>query len=283
MLRTIESLYGSPVAARDGEIGAVDQAYFDDEAWGVRYLVVKTGGWLNKGEVLVSPYSFKHPVAGSGTVEVDLTQQQVRDSPNIDTDKPVSRQHETEYLGYYGYPAYWGGAYLWGVGAYPAFGSMVSAPGIASEARTRRDREADNPPADTHLRSTKAVKGYHIEAADGSIGHVSGFIFDDVEWVIRYLIVDTRNWWPGGKEVLLATQWIGLVDWIGSTISTGLTRDAIKNSPSYDESVPLSRSDETTLYQYYGRDGYWSTDEGIESRSHRIRKAVADDRVRIFT
>ena len=119
MLRTIESLYGRTVAARDGEIGTVDQIYFDDEAWGVRYLVVETGSWINKRKVLISPYSFKHADPGSSTVEVDLTQQQVKDSPNIDTDKPVSRQHETEYLGYYGYPTYWGGAYLWGVGAYP--------------------------------------------------------------------------------------------------------------------------------------------------------------------
>jgi len=261
MLRTIESLYGCPVAARDGEIGTVDQAYFDDEAWGVRYLVVETGSWIKKRQVLISPYSIKHSDPGSGAVHVDLTQQQVKDSPNIDTDKPVSRQHETEYLGYYGYPTYWGGAYVWGVGAYPAFGSTVSEPGIASEARARRDREADNPPAEVHLRSTKEVSGYHIETTDGSIGHVSGFIFDDAAWVIRYLTVDTRNWWPGGKEVLLATQWIDHVDWIGSTVSTRLIRDAIKNSPPYDESVPLSRIREAALHQHYGKDGYWPEDE----------------------
>lgn len=260
MLRTIESLYGCPVAARDGEIGTVDQAYFDDEAWGVRYLVVETGSWIKKRQVLISPYSIKHSDPGSGAVHVDLTQQQVKDSPNIDTDKPVSRQHETEYLGYYGYPTYWGGAYLWGVGAYPGYGSMVSSIGMESAARIRHDQEADNPPADVHLRSSKAVRGYHIEAADGRIGHVCGFIFDDIAWVIRYLIVDTRNWWPGGKEVLLATQWINLVDWVGSTVSTRLTCEAIKSSPPYDNTVPMDRRYEATLHTHYGKDGYWPED-----------------------
>jgi sporulation protein YlmC with PRC-barrel domain len=268
MLRTIESLYGRTVAARDGEIGTVDQIYFDDEAWGVRYLVVETGSWINKRKVLISPYSFKHADPGSSTVEVDLTQQQVKDSPNIDTDKPVSRQHETEYLGYYGYPTYWGGAYLWGVGAYPGYGAIVSGPWMESEARTQHDQETDNPPADVHLRSTKAVKGYHVEAADGRIGHICGFIVDDVVWAIRYLIVDTRNWWPGGKEVLLATQWINQTNWCDSTVSTELSREAIRNSPEYDDTVPLARSYEQALHGFYGKDTYWSKDDTESLLAH---------------
>jgi hypothetical protein len=264
MFRRIESLYGCAVAARDGDIGHVSQVYFDDEAWGVRYLVVDTGNWLHEREVLISPYSIKHSDPGSSAVRVDLTRQQVRDSPDIDTHEPVSRQHEIEYLRYYGYPTYWGGPSAWGMGSYPGYGLMAAAPG--SVART--DPHADEPPQDVHLRSAGAVKGYHIEATDGSIGHVSGFIFDDVTWVIRYLTVDTRNWWPGGKEVLLATQWIDAVDWFSSTVSTKLTRDAIRNSPEYDDAVPLSRRYEMTLHKFYGRDGYWSKDDTTALLGH---------------
>ncbi len=270
MLRNIENLYGCPVAALDGEIGTVDQAYFDDEAWGVRYLVVNTGSWVGKRQVLISPHSIEHPDSGSGTLQVNLTRQQVRDSPDVDTDRPVSRQHEIRYLDYYGYPRYWNGAYLWGMGDDPTFGSRASAAPIALEARARRDREEDSPPTDFHLRSTKAVTGYHIVAADGSIGHVSGFMLDDVAWVIRYLTVDTRNWWPGGREVLVATQWINAVDWIGSTVSTRLTREAIKNSPLYDASVPLGRSHEAALHEHYGKDGYWSSDDSDMQVAQRV-------------
>jgi hypothetical protein len=262
MLRTMASLYECTVAACDGDIGTVEQAYFDDEAWGVRYLVVNTGSWIDKRQVLISPYSVNRVDPGSGAVHTNLTRRQVRDSPNIDTDKPVSRQHETQHIDYYNYPRYWEGAYLWGHGAYPVFASMAATQCVAS-AEARRD--ADNPPADVHLRSTKAVNGYHIEATNGTIGHVCGFIFDDVAWAIRYLIVDTRNGWPGGKEVLLATQWLDLAEWKGPIISTTLTRDAIKNAPEYDGSLPLSRQYEEALHEHYGKGGYWSEDgAGLE-------------------
>ena len=57
-----------------------------------------------------------------------------------------------------------------------------------------------------------AVDGHHIQATDGEIGHVEDFIIDDETWAIRYLIVDTQNWWPG-KKVLVSPQWIERVSW----------------------------------------------------------------------
>jgi hypothetical protein len=257
MLRSTKDLHGCTVAASDGDIGTVEQIYFDDEAWGVRYLVVDTGSWIDERRVLISPYSIKHADPGAGSMQVNLTRKQVKDSPNIDTQKPVSRQHEAEYLRYYGFPQYWGGTSAWMMGSYPGLGLVRGAPGMASELRAQLDLYGDKPPGDVHLRSTKAVEGYHMAAADGSIGHVSGFIYDDVEWTIRYLTVDTQNWWPGGKEVLLATQWIDVIDWYDSTVSTRLTRDAIKASPAYDRSVPIERSYEAALHESYGKDGYW--------------------------
>jgi sporulation protein YlmC with PRC-barrel domain len=263
MLRNIEFLQGSTVTARDGDVGKVTQVYFDDEKWGVRYLVVETGDWLRDRQVLISPYAVSHTDPGSSAVHVKLTRQQVRDSPNIDAHKPVSRQHETEYLRYYGYPTYWGGANVWGMGAYPAFDSPSATMGLplgALSVSPAVEPDTDEPPADIHLRSTEEVKGYHIETIDGTIGHVSGFVFDDEAWVIRYLTVDTRNWWPGGKEVLLATDWIELIDWFGSTVSTTLTREAIKHSPAYDDAIPVDRDYETALYDFYNKERYWSKD-----------------------
>ena len=258
MLRNIEFLQGSTVKASDGDVGTVTQLYFDDEAWAVRYLVVDTGNWLRDRQVLISPYAVLHADPGSTEVRVRLTQQQVRDSPNIDAHKPVSRQHEIDYLRYYGYPTYWGGPNVWGMGAYPAFDGLDATAALPLGAYPSVEPDPDEPPADTHLRSTEGMKGYHIETIDGSIGHVSGFVFDDESWVIRYLTVDTRNLWPGGKEVLLATGWIELIDWFGSTVSTTLTRDAIKQGPAYDDTIPVTRDYETALHEFYGRPGYWT-------------------------
>ena len=256
MLRSIKDLHGCNVRASDGEIGSINQVYFDDEAWGVRYLVVDTGNWLHDRQVLISPYSLKHVDWSSNAVYVKLTRQQVRDSPTLDTHKPVSRQHEIEYLRYYSYPTYWGGPNLWGMGAWPAFDAAAQE--LPAPAPIRPTLNTNRALPDVHLRNTDEVRGYHIETIDGTIGHVSGFIFDDRAWVLRYLKVDTSNWWPGAKEVLIATRWIELVDWFAATVSTSLTRDTILRSPGYDDSIPVHRSYEVALHEFYNREGYWS-------------------------
>jgi sporulation protein YlmC with PRC-barrel domain len=258
MLRSISELIGASIQPLGEAIGTVKQAYFDDEAWTLRYLIVDTGSWLSGREVLISPYSVRQPLniaAGdSKVIEVSLTRNQVENSPPIDTHKPVSRQQEQETLGYYGYPDYWGSGDLWAMGAFPLLPqpALPDSPGYAPIVRK------EVPPEDMHLRSTKEVAGYHIQAKDGSIGHVKDFIFDDESWAIRYLVVDTRNWWPGGRKVLLATRWIDRIDWMESNVFTSLTRDELKASPEYDETTAIHRDYETKLHASYNREGYWN-------------------------
>lgn len=276
MLRSVTALQECAVHASDGDIGRVYQVYFDDEAWGVRYLVVETGNWLQDRQVLISPYSVKHVDWSSSIVHVNLTRQQVRDSPTIDTHKPVSRQHEIEYLRYYNYPTYWGGPNLWGMGAWPAFDRAGAASRLA-----RPTLHTNRVQQDVHLRSTEEVKGYHLETVDGSLGHVSGFVYDDRMWVIRYLTVDTRSWWPGGKTILIATPWIELVDWFASSVSTSLTRDAVRSGPAYDDSAPMSRSYETALHAFYGKEGYWSRGETTLPVRPADEADTPDQRIRV--
>ena len=196
MLRNVTYLKGFAIRAPDGEIGTVEQFYFDDETWAIRYLVVNTGGWLPGRLVLVSPIALRQAEWQSKRLDVALTKKQIEDSPPIDTHKPVSRQHEAAYMGYFGYPYYWIGPFLWGLASYPA--GLVAQREAVTEAKAAQAREGKEP-ADSHLRSTNEVTGYHIEAADGEIGHVADFIVDDETWAIRYLEVDMRNWWPGKR------------------------------------------------------------------------------------
>jgi hypothetical protein len=109
---------------------------------------------------------------------------------------------------------------------------------------------------DPHLRSTADVSGHHIQARDGEIGHVEDFIIDDKTWAIRYLIIDTENWWPG-KHVLVSPQWIERVSWIDSKVFVNLSRETIKQSPEYTELSLLTRDYETVLHRHYDRQGYW--------------------------
>jgi hypothetical protein len=266
MLRNATHLKGLVIRATDGELGTVDQFYFDDETWAIRYLTVETGGWLGGRQVLISPFSIAHMDWQAKRVDVALTKQQVENSPDIDTHKPVSRQHEAAYLGYYGYPNYWGGLYLWGPAFHPAgLAIPITASKEAMAERIRRES------TDSHLRSTEAVTGYYIDATDGEIGHVNGFVVDDEAWATRYIEVATRNWWPG-KKVLVSPAWIERVSWADSKVYVGLSREAIKDAPEYVESVPITREYENRLYFHYGRPPYWAHE--AEHKSSLSRSGV---------
>ena len=253
MLRNVKDLQGYAIRATDGVIGKVEDMYFDDGGWAIRYLVVDTGSWLSGRKVLISPVAIGHPDWLGQLLPVSLTKAQVENSPDIDTREPVSRQHEATYLGYYGYPYYWGGAGLWGMGAYP--GDLTTAGAIEANMKARQTPAPTS--GDHHLRGCRAVIGYHIHATDGDIGHVEDFIVDDRTWAIRYLVVNTSNWWVG-HSMLIAPPWIRAVDWSTETVSVDLARHAIKAAPKYDAVAQFTREQEQALYEHYGRTGYWT-------------------------
>ena len=263
MLRNTKDLENYAIHATDGEIGHVKDFYFDDDAWVVRYLVVDAGSWFSSRKVLISPISVDAPNWPDKTLSVSITKEQVKNSPNIDTDQPVSRQNEEQTMGYYGYANYWGGAGMWGGGMYPY--AMV--PGYAGYGvdRVEREREmeaylraerARHRNDDPNLRSCNAVMHYHLHAKDGEIGHVAGYLVDEQTWAIRYLIVDTSNWWMGHK-VLIAPEWISAVHWSDKTVSVDQSRESVKAAPVYDPETSWSRQSDLDLYGHYGRAGYW--------------------------
>ncbi|WP_291010658.1 PRC-barrel domain-containing protein [Hydrogenophaga sp.] len=256
MFNSLGRLSGSTVTATDGLVGHFKAAFFDDNAWTIRYLVVNTGNWLSGREVLISPCAVKQPVDSGTNIDVALTRAQVKASPDIDTQQPVSRQHEHDFVSYYSYPNYWEGSGLWGWEALPLMPPYVPTPTDIEVANAMRER--DQRGAVSHLRSSAGVKGYDIQASDGSIGHVQDFVFDDVSWAIRYLVVETRNWWPGGKHVLIATQWIDSIDWASGTVQVSLKREQVKNSPGFVEPSDIGRDDEKRLHDAYCRQGYWA-------------------------
>jgi hypothetical protein len=250
MLTNITFLKGLVIRALDGDLGTVDQFYFDDETWAIRHLVVETGGWLDGRQVLISPFSIVKADWTAKRLDVALTKKQVQNGPDIDTHKPASRQHEAEYNQYYGYPYYWGGPYLWGSVYIPT--SLTNSTASAEATAGRAESES----TDSHLRSTEGVGGYHVEATDGEIGHVKGFVIDDEAWAIRYIEVATRNWLPG-KKILVSPAWIEQVSWAESKVSVALSRETIKSAPEYLLSRPLTREYEDRLHVHYGRPPYW--------------------------
>jgi len=245
MLIKAKTLTGYTLQSLDGELGKVKEFYFDDQYWAVRYLVADTGTWLRGRQVLISPHALADVNIEAKHIAVKLTRKQIEDSPSLESDKPVSRQFEEAYYGYYGWPMYWDGSCMWG--SYPY---LVHDRGNVIE--TAQSKKAWDP----HLRSTHAVGGYHIQATDGEIGHVDDFVIDDETWAIRYLVVDTKNWWLG-KKVLVSPRWIGSVNWSEAKVFVSLLRETIRQAPEYTDWSLLTREFEDSLHRHYDREGYW--------------------------
>ena len=237
MLWSASTINGYAIAASDGQLGAVSDFLFDDASWSVRWLVVDTGGWLSGRKVLVPPSALGRPNQKVREFSVRLSKQQIKDSPDIEADRPVSRQMETAVYDYYGWTPYWddgivtdGYGYT-GIAAAmpPLFGSGGREADIA-EARGNKD--------DPHLRSVNAVIGYHIHASDGELGHVEGFLLEDPGWSIRYLVVNTKNWWRG-QSVLISPRSAQDSDWAHRRVNLNVDRQAVKDSPLHDASVAV--------------------------------------------
>ncbi|MGK0361038.1 MAG: hypothetical protein ACI9U2_003356 [Bradymonadia bacterium] len=256
MLRSLRDLDHYKVNASDGHVGNVVKFLLDDERWTVRYLVVQVGGsaFLENGPwVLVSPISFVQADRSTERFDLVLTMDKVKNSPSIDLDRPVSRQQEQHLSRYYGHPYYWGHSGIFGMGTYAAGRETMV-----------RSEDALGSPADLHLRSNAEVRGYHVHGSDGTIGHIEDFIVDDETWEVRYLVVNTRNWWFG-KHVLVAPQWASHISWAKQKVDVDLSKQTIKNSPEWDATAAISRAYETRLHEHYQRSAYWelsTTPEG---------------------
>ena len=254
MLKPASGFKGLTIAATDGDIGSVNDLYFDDLSWTIRYLVVDTGTWLPGRQVLISPLSVRRV---DDKILVDLTRNQVQNSPPVEADKPVNRQQEEAIARYYDQRYYCEGPYRWGLLAYPGMPPVPTAP-IPADAMGEEmaARERETPSGDPTLRSSRDVTGYYIAALDGEIGHVDDFLVEDRAWAIRYLLVATRNWWPG-KKVLISPEWIKTVSWADSQVQVDLRRDEIKAAPEYDPSRPFDREYESRLIEHHNRRKYW--------------------------
>ena len=255
MLHKAKTLNGYKLQSLDGDIGKVKEFYFDDHHWTIRYLVADTGNWIPGRQVLISPYALVAVNDKEQYIAVDLTKKRIEDSPPLNSDKPVSRQFEDTYYKYYGWPMY-GVPHIWG--PYPY---------IARDRKEWRESDQSEKVWDAHLRSTHDVTGHNIQATDGEIGHVDDFIVDDATWAIRYLVIDTRNWWPG-KKVLLSPKWIERVSWDESKVFVNLLREQIKQSPEYTEESLITQDYETHLHRHYERQGYW-VDE-VSAKEHSV-------------
>jgi hypothetical protein len=245
MLWNASRLAGYAIAATDGTIGGVDDVFFDDAQWKARWFVVDTGNWLPGRRILLAPLWVKAADPAQQRLVVALTRAEVERSPDVASDEPISRRLEERLYEHYRQEPYW----------YVPLGDASPLPPLREAAGAKLGAASDLP-GDPHLRSLDEVRSYAIHGSDGDIGHVHDLLLDDEDWSIRYLVVATRNWWPG-KKVLIAPDWIAGISWADREVRLGLTRGAIKGSPEYDPLSTVDRAYEERLHRHYDVPVYW--------------------------
>lgn len=244
MLRTLNQLTGFNLVATDDEIGRCKDFLFDDRNWVLRYMVADTHKWLPGGrKVLISPIALQAPDWDNSRLGVNLSRQDIESSPPLDEQAPVSRQYEIYYSKHFNYNYYWIGPDLWGNFPYPA---------PLLETEVLKDQAQAKPQEDS-LRSINEVNGYNIQASDESIGHVEDYVINEDNWSVAYLVVDTRNWLPGGRNVLISPEWLKAVSWADRCVYVDLTAQQIKDSPEYHPQDQIDDVYETQLREHYGR------------------------------
>jgi len=233
---------GYNVEMLDGPSGKAKDFLFDEESWIVRYLEIEYGSFFQGKRILIPNTFLKDPDWNKKQFPVNLSQQDLESCPDLDERTPVSRAYEKSLSEYYGIDDYWPTIYAPPMGITPYF------PPRPLRSPSKIVDESD---MDTSLRSFKEVKGYHIRATDGKLGHVEDMIVDDADWQVVYLIVDTSNWLPWSKVVILSIDWLDKISYTNQEVTINLKSEHIKHAPEYDPSHPIEMDYEKVLYEYY--------------------------------
>jgi hypothetical protein len=249
MLRNSNEIIGYTLQATDGDIGCCEDFLFDDQFWIVRYMLANTNTWLpGAKKTLISPNSVGDPDRETKHLPISLSRELIKNSPLLDEHKPVSREYEANFFDYYGYGYYWMGAEQWRSYTDPIASAKLSAEVSIADSEEINDALSIE---EGHLRSAKEVQGYSIKSLDGDIGHVDGFILNDVNWTIEYLIIDTKNWLSSSRKVLISPNWLSSVNWVERSVRVGLTSEQIINSPEFDVNKSINPDIENLLRNFY--------------------------------
>jgi hypothetical protein len=256
MLIVGSAIKGYAIEASDGRIGTVQSFLFDDTTWKIRWLVIDTGHWLSGRRVLVHPSAIGAPDHQTQRLPVRLTKAQVEASPNIEQDRPVTMQMQSQLYGYYGWEPYWGpNFYGSGLDSFQMAGGFGMPYGTSQPPGATDTLLRDTDDGDPHLRSMSDIDGYHLHATDGTVGHVENFLVDDATWAISYLVVDTRNWWPGA-HVLISPYAVRSIEWADHAIRMNVTCAQVKASPPWDPVAEIDHLYEKGLHRHYAWPGY---------------------------
>lgn len=221
MLWNASAINGYAIKASDGVIGTVADLKFQGADWTINWLEIETGGWLFGRRILIPTVALGQPDPEARQFHVNLTMRQIEEGPHPDTGERLSAVLEARLLEHYGLP--------------PGVGGGGAGP------EGNRD----------HLNSIAAVTGNPVEATDGNIGHAADFLIDTSTWQVRYLTIDTSDWWEAGS-VVISPGSITSIDWAEGGIHLGVTRQKVRDSPPYVAAETVDGAYDETFQTYYG-------------------------------
>lgn len=217
VLRRLKQLAHWAVLSNDGQdLGSVQDFYFDDERWAVRYVVVATGKWFTERVVLLLPMTIDRVRWDQRSLVFALARRHIESAPDADLAAPMSRRWEAAYANHYAVPFYWAGTGLWGDWPTPSEARLA----VHEPAPARAGVD------DEHLRSTGKVAGYHLQATAERIGHVDDYLFDNLTWTIRYLS-STRATGSAAVPCSCQPSRVFRVDWVKQLILAAAASDSI--------------------------------------------------------
>lgn len=272
MLLHAKTLETFTMSARDGELGHLNDFFVDSHTLQLRYFVGDTRTWFFGGKVLLSTKAFKEIDKENGSISVDATKQQIKDSPKPDEQAPINRYYERELNNHYGWPTYWGTPAVPVTSTYgtnAAAGAPLIPPvyvpnsenpeGTDEAIKTGTDeQQMEKMQQDQiHLFSLDELRGYHVHAKGGEVGKIIDFVVEKSDdWHVRYMVIDTGGFMQK-EPVLLSMSALKDVTWFDKTLTVSVEKKRIETAPEHEKENPITREYEASLHAHYSLKPYW--------------------------
>jgi hypothetical protein len=248
VLRSIKSMQGHTIKTPNNDhLGTLQDFYFDDHDWIIRYLVVETAP--SSRLVLISPEAIAASNPADENLTTNLTTSQIQASPDIDMKSSITPQQEAELRSHYG----------WSTLDAPR-GALLTGYSLLAPSSVLEERDEPIPlegtEEDNHLQEARRVLKYAVQARDGAAGQVEDFLIDDESWTLQYVVVDTGSW-LSGRKVLVSPSYVYQIDWAEAVVHVDLNQETVKNSPEYDLESSTSQEFEERVYDPQDQNKAW--------------------------
>lgn len=226
MLKGVRSIFGYRVRVSEGQCGLVHDFLFDDESWQMSHLVIGIGVPQETLRLYsLSPETPTAIIPEDQTFVLRTSSTAVLSSPSIDINPPVSRQRKRKLSALRIFVPFLPDEFA-GIPVPAPFTPALSYRKTANPAtQVSTEEEAK---WNAHLRSMREVIGYRIQAPDGRAGTLKDFLFDDIDFSVRHLVVQTRRFLLR-KRVLLTPKEVVGIGWELARINISLDKMALRS------------------------------------------------------